>query len=189
MTSLKSYFTLIKWLMKNWSFSLYLYTRTLSTSISTSTSTSTSKHIHTLSLCVCLSTQCAKDCGPYNHACEYGRKLMCKQTVFMQLKPYFNVRALLNKLYGEEQSQPIKCANKILVLIFLTIKATIVDTHNIHSISVWPISIPINFFVVKYNLSDCIILILQKNKTFSLRKKVSVITESNKVDFQRKTKN
>ncbi len=45
--------------------------------------------------------------------------------VFIHIEPYFNARALFFEISMiEEFSQPIKHANKILVLIFLTVKVT-----------------------------------------------------------------
>jgi len=43
---------------------------------------------------------------------------------------YFKVGALIKKIYiSEKSSQPTKRANKVLVLIFFTMMATILDTH------------------------------------------------------------
>jgi len=64
---------------------------------------------------------------------------------FMQLKLYFNIHAVFSDsclnffeiFTVEELSQPTKHANKILVSIYLTVKATILDTHrNIYSHSI-----------------------------------------------------
>jgi len=74
-------------------------------------------------------TQCAKDCGPHNtlHANTGVHALM---SVFMQLKLYFNVCALIF-LISEVKglTRPTKHANKIIILIFLTVMATILDAH------------------------------------------------------------
>jgi len=85
-------------------------------------------------------TQCAEDCGPHNCACEYGHLHLHKpqslaHTVstpvfFTKLKLYFNVCNLIFLTYTvEELTLSTKHANKILVVIFLTMKATILDTH------------------------------------------------------------
>ncbi len=87
-------------------------------------------------------SQCATDCGPQNvlqiWLCMQMRAgtPLC-HVVFTWLKPYFNVRALIFFMC-EGSSQPI--ANqlnmqKIMESIFLTMKATIFDTHSINSIS------------------------------------------------------
>jgi len=56
---------------------------------------------------------------------------MCT-SVFTQLKLYFHARcSCLNFFFMvEESSQPTKHANKILVSIFLSMRATILDTHS-----------------------------------------------------------
>ncbi len=73
-------------------------------------------------------TQCAKDCGPYNCACKYGhRHAYVKNNlwhihtlVFMQLKLYFDVRALFFFLISkcEESSLPLKHANNYPINFF-----------------------------------------------------------------------
>ena len=77
-------------------------------------------------------TQCAKDCDPHNSACEYGVQNFT--LVFMHLKQYFNVCSLTFFLIPtiEELTQPTKHANRIVVLRFLTMKATILDAHGIN---------------------------------------------------------
>ncbi len=60
-------------------------------------------------------------------------------TIFTQLKPYFNFCAVFAGLclnFFEictvaELSKPTIHGNKILVAIFLTVKATILDTHTV----------------------------------------------------------
>ncbi len=56
--------------------------------------------------CLNIVVQCVKDCGPHNCACKYGHKntdepLCVSMSVFTQLKPYFNICALIFfNLYG-----------------------------------------------------------------------------------------
>jgi hypothetical protein len=69
-------------------------------------------------------TKCAKDCGPHNHACKNGRSSLC---CFYAAQEVFKDGALIFFSTGEELSQPNKLANKIIISIFLTVRATILD--------------------------------------------------------------
>jgi len=84
-----------------------------------------------------LSTQCAKDCGPFKHTCMHTCICMSlytpalagihvSQSILNKPKVFFQF--FLNSMC-EESSQPTKHANKIIIPIFLTIKATILETH------------------------------------------------------------
>ncbi len=88
------------------------------------------KNIYSLNLLFCIFIKCTpyvKDCGPHSRALKYKPACVCKPT---QLKPYFNICAIIFLIStDEESSQPTKHANKILVLIFLTMRATILDIH------------------------------------------------------------
>jgi hypothetical protein len=73
-----------------------------------------------------VSTQCAKDCGPYNCACKYWR--LC----FLKLKPNFNICALTFFPHAKNQAYQSNMQKNIMS-IFLTIKAMIqADTHGIY---------------------------------------------------------
>jgi hypothetical protein len=73
----------------------------------------------------CYDAYCAKDCVPHNRASEYKSVCICwfllSSSCILTFMPYF-----LNL----ESTQPIKHANKILVSIFVTMKATILDTQD-----------------------------------------------------------
>ncbi len=79
----------------------------------------------------CETTQCAKDCGMALITMfknqflwwEYGLK-----PVFTQLKPYFNVRTFFLIFYMWRMEFNNDTSKKIIVLIFLAMKATILDT-------------------------------------------------------------
>jgi len=71
--------------------------------------------------------QCTKDCGPR----KLTRNRMCMWVFAQPNQPnqFFYDRAIIIFLTCEESGQPTIHANKIFISIFLTVKATILDTH------------------------------------------------------------
>jgi len=136
-------------------------------------------------------TQCAKDCGPCNHACKYGSAAFVNvntmfvnvnaywHAIFTWLKLYFNVRVIIFYMC-EGSSQPIAnqlSIQKIMVSIFLTTKATIFDTHGIFWLlitNVWhkEIQFTIGSFVKRLNV--VVITIATTSTTVVVRYFISI---------------
>jgi hypothetical protein len=78
-------------------------------------------------------TQCAKDCDPHKHAfiykCVRLHWFLHSSRYILAFVAYFLLISTV-----EELTQPTKHANKILVPIFLTMKAAIFDTHDSTSV-------------------------------------------------------
>jgi len=61
--------------------------------------------------------------GIHTSPCRCSCQPKHKPKQFLKIVPYFFIST------GEESSRPTKHAIKIIILIFLTVKATILDTH------------------------------------------------------------
>jgi len=86
--------------------------------------------------------QCAKDCVPHNCACN-DLHLLTSVFTYLKPKPYFFICALFFSKFLHVKNWVYQWnMQKNMVFIFLTIKATILDTQSVNSyrVKLWTLS-------------------------------------------------